>query len=68
MQQLQQSTASGSKLNMTQGTPHTITNSNLTSAQLKHNLSQSTHRKNKTTVMGGNGQQKILGINSSSAF
>lgn len=39
---------------------------NLGGATLKHNLSQSTHRKNKTSVIGA--QQKIQGINSSSAF
>ena len=40
--------------------------SNLTNAALKHTLSQSTHRKNKTSVIGG--AQKMFGINSSSAF
>ena len=42
-------------------------NKNLSNATLKHNLAQSSHRKNKTSVIGG-GATKMLGINSSSVF
>ena len=65
-QQLQNTKASN--LSLTQNAQQLQgSNQNLSSATLKHNLSQSTHRKNKTSVIG-NGQQKMLGINSSSAF
>jgi len=62
----------GSKPNLSSTqTAHMLQGSsqNLGSAQLKHNLSQSnsSHRKNKTAVIGGPGQ-KILGINSTAAF
>ena len=66
MQQMNMTKASN--LNLTQA-PHQLQNSNpsLTNASLKHNLSSSSHRKNKTAVIGSGGS-KMLGINSSSVF
>jgi hypothetical protein len=45
---------------------HLSSGQSLGSATLKHNLSSGTHRKTKTSVIGG--QQRITGANSSSAF
>ena len=65
----QQAPHQQSNLNVTHQAQSLIkgSNKNLSNASLKHNLTQSSHRKNKTSVIGS-GPTKMLGINSSSVF